>query len=261
MESDSPPVMPDPRPASSQPQPAPRPSSVSWSIVIPLVCLASTLGLWYQTHSELTSIRQTQRELVAELGAARGTPIIDVTGAPAMGSVDAPVTLIEFADYECPYCIRHFTQTMPQIEANYIRTGKVRYIFRDFPIDALHPASIHAHEAARCAIEQNRFWELHVRLFSAPGTHTDANLDARAQEAGLKLDEFRSCLASGRTTAAVRQSVSAVTQLGASGTPTFFFGVREKGTDQVRVIQAIAGAQPYAEFERILAAVAAQAKS
>ena len=233
-------------------------SPSSWSIVVSLACLGATLGFWYQTHAELTQIRQTQRDLAADVSAARGTPLLDMAGAPSLGSPDAPITLIEFADYECPFCLRHFTQTMPQIEANYIRTGKVRYIFRDFPIDQLHPGAIRAHEAARCATEQNRFWEMHRLMFSAPGSHTDAMLDAKAQEAGLKLDDYHACMASDRTVAAIKENVSLVTQLGATGTPTFFFGVREKGSEQIRIIQALAGAQPYSEFEQVFAKLAAR---
>lgn len=241
---------------------SPTPPSVrktlSWAIVLPIVSLAATLGLWFQVRQELTTVRADQRALLAELNAARGNPLIDIAGAPVQGSPDALVTLIEFADYECPFCIRHFAQTMPMIEANYIRTGKVRYVFRDLPIDSLHPASIRAHEAARCATEQGRFWELHNRLFSAPGTHGDAALEARASEAGLNVEALRACLASGRTEAAVRQSVAAAGQLGATGTPTFFIGVRDGNPDQIRVIRALAGAQPYSEFEKALEAVRGQ---
>ena len=85
---------------------------------------------------------------------------IDVTGAPALGPADDVVTLIEFSDYECPFCIRYFTETLPLIQANYITTGKIRYVFKDFPIDANHPMSIRAHEAAHCAMEQQKFWTL-----------------------------------------------------------------------------------------------------
>jgi protein-disulfide isomerase len=239
------------------PIPPPR-KPMQWAIVLPLVSLAVTFGLWFQTRQELTSIRADQRTLLAELNAARGNPLIDIAGAPMQGAADAPVTLIEFADYECPFCIRHFAQTMPMIEANYIKTGKVRYVFRDLPIDALHPGAIRAHEAARCANEQGHFWELHNRLFSAPGTHSDSALETRASEAGLNVEALRACLASGRTEAAVRQSVAAAGQLGANGTPTFFIGVRDGNPDQIRVIQALAGAQPYSEFEKALDAVRKQ---
>lgn len=237
--------------------PPPR-KPISWAIVLPLISLAVTLGVWFQTRQELTSLRSDQRALLAELNAARGTPVIDIAGAPVLGSAGAPVTLIEFADYECPFCIRHFTQTMPAIEANYIKTGKVRYVFRDLPIDSLHPGAIRAHEAARCATEQGHFWELHNRLFSAPGSHSDSALEARAGEAGLNVEALRACLASGRTEAAVRQSVAAAGQLGANGTPTFFIGVQDGSPNQIRVVQALAGAQPYSEFEKALEAVRKQ---
>lgn len=246
-------------PAASAPPRPPR-KALQWAIVLPLVSLAATIGLWLQTRQELTSLRADQRALLAELNAARGNPLIDLAGAPVLGSPDAPVTLVEFADYECPFCIRHFAQTMPMIEANYIRTGKVRYVFRDMPIDSLHPGSIRAHEAARCAIEQGRYWELHTRLFSAPGSHTDAALESRAAEAGLNVEALRACLASGRTEAAVRQSVAAAGQLGASGTPTFFVGVKEGNADQIRVLQGMAGALPYSEFEKALDTAGKQGK-
>ena len=244
---------------STPPVPARTPSSPPvgtpgprWATILAVAALTATAGLSLYTRREVAALRADQRALMAELNAARGTPLIDIAGAPTLGSPDAPLTLVEFADYECPYCIRHFLDTMPELDAKFIRPGKVRYIFRDMPIDALHPGSIHAHEAARCAIEQGRFWELHKRLFSAPGTHDSSSLEARAAEAGLNGDAFRACLTSGRTTASVRQSVAAAGQLGVTGTPTFFIAVREQNPDQVRALRALAGAQPYAEFEKAL---------
>jgi protein-disulfide isomerase len=243
---------------STPPVPAPPPNPPAavpasrLATILAVASLTATVGLSLYTRQEVASLRVDQRALMAELNAARGTPLIDIAGASTLGSPDAPITLVEFADYECPYCIRHFTQTMPQLEANYIRTGKVRYVFKDLPIDALHPGSIHAHEAARCASEQGHFWELHTRLFSAPGTHDNASLEARAAEAGLNAEAFRACLASGRTTAAVRKSVAAAGQLGATGTPTFFIAVKDTNPDQVRALRAFAGAQPYAEFVKAL---------
>lgn len=245
--------------STDSPTPPDRGSAVSWPAVLATVSLIVTLGLWYQTRTELASIRIAQQDITRELRGSRDAPVLDVTGAPVKGSPDAIVTLIEFADYECPFCIRHFTETMPRIDAAYVATGKVQYIFRDFPIDSLHPGAIRAHEAAHCASEQGRFWDLHGRLFSAPGSHTDAALDARATEAGLDLPAFRACLASGRTTAAIRQSVDAVVKLGANGTPVFFIGLRDRGTNEVRVVQAVAGAQPYDAFAKILDAVVASA--
>ena len=230
----------------------------SLSRIIPIVCLAITAALWLQVRTDIGALKESQRALATEVAAMRKTPIIDVSGAPALGPADARVTLVEFSDYECPFCIRHFTQTMPQLRANFIDTGKIRYVFRDFPIDELHPAAIHAHKAAHCAAEQGRFWELHTRLFSAPGTHTDAALEARATEAGVTLPAFRACIETDRTVPAIRATASLAAELGATGTPAFFVGLRDPATEQVKVTQFISGAQPYDVFARALDALAEQ---
>ncbi len=227
-------------------------------LVLPLISLLVSILVWYQTTGQLDMIRQSQRMLTTEVASMRRTPIIDLAGAPSTGSDQAVVTLIEYSDYECPFCIRHFEQTMPQIDANYIKTGKIRYAFRDFPVDQLHPEAIRAHEAAQCAAEQGKFWDLHARLFSKPGSHTTQAIEDRALEAGLDVAAFRSCVASGRTTAAVRASVGQAVELGATGTPAFFLGVRDPATNQVKVSQAITGAQPYAAFEKALEAALKQ---
>jgi protein-disulfide isomerase len=226
-----------------------------------LVALVFAISTWLlasrqigQLRSELTSLQAAHRVLALQVTQGRrgGTgavgQTIDVAGAPADGNANATVTLIEFSDYECPFCIRHFKQTMPQIHANYVQTGKIRYVFKDFPIDQLHPQAIRGHEAAGCAKEQGKFWEMHGRMFSPGGTHTPSQLEERAAEAGLDLDAFRACIASGRMTPLVRQSASVVQALGATGTPWFVVGVRDPETDKVRVVKSIGGAQPYDQF-------------
>ena len=230
----------------------------AWLIALPVLCLVATGGLWWQTRSELSAMRATQQELMAVLDAARGSAAIDVSGDPALGSDDAIVTLIEFSDYECPFCIRHFTQTMGQIDEQFIRTGRIQYVFKDFPIAQLHPEAVRAHQAARCAAEQGKFWDLHPRLFSAPGTHTPEQLERHATEAGVALDAYRACMASNQTMAEVRASVDTAVQLGANGTPSFFVGLRDPKTHQVRVLQGLSGAQPFEEFEKVIQAVEAR---
>ena len=231
------------------------------SIILITLALLASLGvtglMWWQTRRELGTMREMQRQVMSELAALRGLPTIDITGAPSQGRLDAAVTLVEFSDYECPFCIRHFTETMPRIRAMFIDTGKILYVFNDLPIDELHPAAIRAHEAARCAAEQGKFWDLHPRLFSAPGTHDTAALIARAADSGLAADTFKACLASGRTTSAVGRSVELAHSLGATGTPSFFVGLREANTNKVQVLQKVAGARPFADFEQAIAQVSA----
>jgi protein-disulfide isomerase len=203
---------------------------------------------------QVANLRTEQERMAAQLTSRAGfTPAdIDVTGAPALGPAADVVTLIEFSDYECPFCIKHFTQTMPLIQANYIATGRIRYVFKDFPVDANHPMSIRAHEAAHCAMEQQKFWALHVRLFSAPGTHTPDQLVGRATEVGLDVPSFKACIASGRTTAAIRASVAIAEQLGADGTPAFYLGTRDLSNQHVHVAKMIDGAQPYSTFQQAI---------
>lgn len=171
--------------------------------------------------------------------------------APSRGRADAPLVLVEFSDYECPFCIRHFTQTMPEIERDYISTGKLRYVFMDFPIDQLHPAALKAHEAARCSGEQGKFWEMHTRLFSPAGTHGIDRLKALAADVGLDRGKFDTCLDSGRMQAPVRASVDRATQLGADGTPQMYLGVAD-ASGNFRIIRSIRGAVPYAQLKPVI---------
>jgi protein-disulfide isomerase len=246
--------------ASTAPARAAASTSGRTAMLVALLCLVITIGLWWQLGSEVASLRDAQRQLATDVADLREVAIIDVTGAPALGAEDAVVTLIEYSDYECPFCVRHFSSTMPQIEETFIRTGQIRYVFRDFPIAQLHPGAARAHEAGRCAAEQGRFWEMHTRLFSAPGSHTDAVLESTAAAAGLELEAFRACLDSGRTRADVEQSVAMAASLGATGTPSFFLGIRDLATNQVEVLHGISGAQPFSVFEEAIKAIAARVR-
>ncbi len=225
------------------------------------VAAAAVIGVayvWFSLSNDITDLRERQRLLTEEVLSLRGSAMLDVAGAPARGSETAVLTVVEFSDYECPFCIKYAREILPEVDAAYIATGRVRYVFRDFPIDQLHPEAIRAHEAARCAGEQGRFWDLHYRLFSPPGSHTDAELEARAGEAGVSLPDWRACLASGRTRPAIEASIAAAEQLGATGTPTFFIGLRDPATDSVRVVRGITGAQPFEVFQQTLDAILAQ---
>ena len=223
--------------------------------IIAFTVVAIVLYSQERTIDELAqlvrNLEMEQQKMAAQMTSRTSfTPAdIDVAGAPALGPASDVVTLVEFSDYECPFCIKHFTTTMPQLQASYIATGKIRYVFKDFPIDENHPMAIRAPEAAHCAMEQDKFWQLHVKLFSAPGTHTPDQLVARATEAGLDIPAFKACIASGRTTAAIRASAAVADKLGADGTPSFYLGTRDLSTDRVHVVKMLDGAQPFSAFQ------------
>lgn len=226
---------------------------------MPTLCLVAIVLIWFRVDRDIEALKISQRQLAQDVAALRKNPIIDVSTSPFLGSDEALVTLIEYSDYECPFCIRHTEQTMPQINANFIDTRRIRYVFKDFPIDQLHPDAIRAHEAGRCAAAQDKFWNLHRLLFSAPGTHTPDALEQRAAEAGLNMTTFRACLSVGQVKNAIQATVAEAANLGANGTPAFFIGVRDPATNQVRIARAISGAQPYSVFEQALNAALAQA--
>jgi protein-disulfide isomerase len=236
----------------------PRKPAIRWNLIVPIACVAITSALWVDARLQLRRLAANQQQLARDLAELRQMPIIDVTGAPALGPESARITLIEFSDYECPFCIRHFTATMPTIARDLVETGRIRYVFRDFPIAEIHPGSPRAHEAARCATDQGRFWQMHTRLFGAPGTHTDAALETQARAAGLDPAGFMECLASGRHAGDVKASVAEAVGFGASGTPVFFVGTRDLATNHVEVLHVISGAQEYSAFKDAVDAVAAR---
>jgi protein-disulfide isomerase len=217
-----------------------------------------------QLKKDVEALKAQQAQLLKQVGGARpqqqprALPAsIDMTGAPFKGSATSTVALVEFSDYECPYCIRHFTQVMPEIQRTYIDTQKIRYMFRDFPIDELHPQSIRAHVAAHCAVEQGKFWDMHNRLFSKAGSHTPEELAARANESGLNPSAFAACVAADKYSTAIRQSTAFAISLGASGTPFFVVGKYDPKTNQLAPIKAIPGAFPFAQFQQYIDAALA----
>lgn len=169
---------------------------------------------------------------------------------PAKGQPNAPITIIEYSDYQCPFCLRHFQQTMPQLQP-YIDAGQVQYLFKDFPLTNIHPQATKAHEAARCARElagDEMYWTMHDLLFVNQESWSQPSvpqhipvLKALAAEAGLPQAEFDECLDSDRYTEAVNAEFEEGTQLGIQGTPTFFVNG-----------QRIVGAQPFIVFQQAI---------
>jgi protein-disulfide isomerase len=143
--------------------------------------------------------------------------------APMLGPAGAPVTMVEFLDYQCPYCHRvqgivdYILQRYP---------GKVRFVHRDFPLDSIHPDAMNAARAARCAGEQGRFWEYHRRLLNEPGSQDTANLRLKATAEGLNEAAFTACMASRKHDDAIEEAAAQGRSLNVTGTPTFFINGR-----------------------------------
>jgi len=168
------------------------------------------------------------------------------------GDESAKVTLIEFSDYQCPFCARHFSKTLPKLRANYLRPGKIKYVFRDFPITAIHKEAFHLAEFARCAAEQGKFWEIHDKIFSEQGKLEINALYEEAENLGLKETDIKECVESGRQSSKVRKDVAEGQKAGISGTPTFFLGLTEVKSQKFKAMTIIRGAQPYKKFEEAI---------
>lgn len=178
---------------------------------------------------------------------------VPTAGYPAKGNKSAPVTIVEFSDFQCPFCARHTQNTVPLIEANYVNTGKVRYVFMDNPIPS-HRFAAKAAEAAHCAGEQGRYWEMHNAMFGAQQRIMPGNFPVFAEEIGIDRTAFEQCLDSGRHQARVETAARVASDVGARATPTFVIG-RTEANGQVRG-ELLVGAKSYdafaAVFDRLL---------
>jgi len=153
------------------------------------------------------------------------------------GDPNAPVTIVEFSDYECPFCAKFYAQAFKQIESEYIDTGKVKFVYRDFPLN-FHAQAQKAAEAAECAGEQGKYFEMHDKLFELGVSGGVTAFKQYASDIGLDTDEFNSCLDSGAMTSEVKKDMLDGQKLGVKGTPAFFING-----------EMISGAQPYSVFK------------
>jgi len=175
---------------------------------------------------------------------------VAVEGAPVRGSASAPVTIVEFSDFHCPFC-RKVEPVLEDLRAKY--GAKIRIAYLDFPLDNLHPQARVAAEASHCAIEQGKFWEFHDRLFKNDPDSSQAALNRIAKEIGMDVAAFEACGSSGKYKNSVQESIQEGARLGVTGTPTFFINGR-----------ILVGAQPVGAFVTIIdeeLAAAAQRQS
>ena len=181
----------------------------------------------------------------APSGAATGSTELTLDGSYVFGDEDAPVTLYEFSDYQCPFCARFYSGALPEIKKNYIDTGKVKLVFKDFPLD-FHPEATPAALAARCAGEQGKYFEFHDKLFENQQSLGSASYKQWARELGLEGDSFDDCLDTQKYLADVRKNLVEGQNAGIRGTPGFLVNG-----------QLISGAQPYAVFAQAIDAALA----
>jgi len=174
---------------------------------------------------------------------------LDAGKLPPLGNLDAKVTMIEFSDFQCPFCKKYFDEAYKDVYEKYVKTGKVKFAYRHFPLTSIHPNAQKAAEAAECANEQGKFWEFHDTLFKnqdtwAPKPAADAETDwvTYAGELGMNTSQFQSCVDTEKYKKNVDDDAAVATsQAQVEATPTFFIN----GTRLV-------GAVPFAEIQKIV---------
>ncbi len=178
---------------------------------------------------------------------------ISMDDDPIRGDPNAPITIIEFSDFQCPFCARFHVQTLPLIMKEYIDEGKVNLVYRDFPIQSIHPNALPAAVAAECANEQGKYWEYHDMLFENQNgwNRLDSNtaistFSQYATDVGLEQQQFDSCLGTGKYLEEVQADLSDGRDYDITGTPGFFIGNDEIGFVKLN------GAQPFDSFKKII---------
>src|SRR5579862_4521599 len=226
---------------------------------------------------DLDAIRDSQKVIKDQLDAIQkllqqgGAPgaqpqafkeaTLNIDGAYSIGDKKAPVTMVEFTDYQCPFCSRNFKDTFPQLNSEYIKTGKVRYVLVEFPLESIHPFAFKAAEAARCSGEQGKYWEMHDELFSHQDKLAADDLARHAGTVGIDVDKFKACLSSGKEATKIRSEMAEGSKNGISGTPGFFLGLTTPNNQgSVKATKQIIGAQPYSQFKDAIDSLLADAK-
>ena len=178
---------------------------------------------------------------------------ISADNDPIIGNPNAPITIIEFSDFQCPFCAKFHIQTLPLIMNEYINKGQVKLVFRDFPIQSIHPNALPASVAAECANEQGKFKEMHDKLFEKQNEWSNQTTDnviitfnQYAFEMGLEEKRFEDCLKNGKYIEEIQKDLDDGRTYGISGTPGFFVG-----NDQIGFIE-LKGAQPFENFKKVI---------
>ena len=215
-----------------------------------LIGLGGGIGIgsaFLGSSSDQAAVQGTNESSAFPTEAPPPSPVeVSIKGRPYLGPEDAAVTVVEFTDYECPFCSRHFRQTLPDLLREY--EGRVRYVVRNYPIDILHPFAQKAAEAAECAYDQGKFWEYHDLVLENQDSLDSVSLKKYASDLALDTGEFELCLDSEAKGEVVLQDRLDGREYGVTGTPTFFIN----GVIMV-------GAQPLSRFRTLIDAALASA--
>jgi protein-disulfide isomerase len=186
--------------------------------------------------------------------------VMNLARAPMRGSESARVALVEVSDFECPFCARYAMQTSAQVVREFVETGKIRYAFVHLPISS-HRNAFKAAEAAMCAGDQGKFWEMRDRLFANQSALARPRLPESAGAIGIRVDAFNACLDGARHAPLVQADLTMASKFGVTATPTFFIGTIDPRTRSFRATHRIVGAKNFSVFKGALDAAIGSARS
>jgi protein-disulfide isomerase len=237
-------------------------------IVLSGACSQSNQADQVRMQKEIDELKEGQRQIQEQLKnlninqplkrvspTKSETPFdidVDKSSPESKGSDRARVAIVEFSDFQCSYCLGFVTQTLPQLDKDYIRSGKVKYFFRNLPQTPGHPNAFRAAEAGHCAAEQGKFWPAHDRFFANQNTLNPNDWLTHAHALGLDVSKFDVCLESGKFDEAIKKDIDEAQSLGIEGTPAFLIGVMAPNGKTVSVRKVILGADPYDSFKQTL---------
>jgi len=223
-------------------------------LVLLLPLAAQDPGITRQQADEILKELRQIRQLLEKQGEKGGAPSqpagpsrakLNLEGVPMLGSKDAPLTMVEFTDYQCPFCQNFHVKTFGELKKIYIDTGRLRFYSKDMPLD-FHANAMRAAQAARCANEQGQFWTLREIMSANPDKLEMDYLVADAASLKMKTDIFQTCVESGKYREAVQVDVMEAMKIGANGTPSFVVG---KSTPDGVDGELMVGAMPLPMFE------------
>ena len=237
--------------------------------------LITVIHLGQESRTELVQLRQqiqtlsaTQDTIRAEVSDAlrrqatatastvlQRDVIIATNDAPFKGNENAPVTLVAFTDFQSADCGRFSRETLPQLDHDYIATGKLKYVFRSFPDEAGNAVALSTQEAADCAGDQGKFWQMHDRLFAAKPKLKPDDMPAHARALGLDRDKFMTCFDGGLHSPAIQRDIFEGQKNGVTSAPTFFLGPTSADRVKLHATKVIKGAPPYTELKEAIDAL------
>ena len=215
-----------------------------------------------EIRKEIETLRREVGDLRSKVGDIHRVAVRPAPTAPpppekvtldesrALGSADAQVAIVEFSDYQCPYCQRFFVQTFPALKKNYVETGKARFYFRDFPLEKIHPQARSSAIAANCASRQGAYWDMHHGLFENQKRLGPELYHELAKEMGLDVAAFEACLDEPGQDMQLDKELAYGRSLSIQGTPHYFVGRIVDG--QLVDVKRVNGAQPFEAFARVI---------